>query len=414
MPEGKRKLTSISRRHFVAGAAGAFLAGATALVFPTIVRARTSIRIGLIHPVTGFLAFSGSQCRTGALMAIEEINRNGGIRSMGGATLEPILGDAQSRPDVGAAEVEKMNEAGVAAIIGAYGSSIGLATTQRAARHGIPHVVDVCVSDQIVNRGLTNTFRFCPGYGTVARAAVESLVKINDTAGRPARTAMIIHEESLFGTGTAMLLSEELPKAGFEVLEVIRHPNPTRDFNNIVLKIRAHKPDIVIPASYYNEYILLIRTMSQYRVRPMAIYSVLGGTASSYKFLKEFPKTARYIMDCNHWYDPGKQSALDLRKKVEESGLFFTYELFLTYEATMLLADALERAASDDRADIIKTLETSDWDDHFMPFGPTKFVHGQNQGARPLITQILENDIKVIYPPEYATAEAVFPVPQGG
>ena len=405
-----RILTGISRRRFVANSAAMFT-GAALLGVPAIVRAKTPIKIGLVHPVSGFLAYSGGQCRVGALMAIEEINRAGGIHSMGGAHLEPILGDARSRPDVGAAEVEKMNEAGVVAIVGAYASSIGLATTQRAAHHGIPHVVDVCVSDQIVNRGLENTFRFCPGYGTVARTAVENLVKINDAAGGPARTVMIVHEESLFGTGTAKLLSAELPKAGFEVLEVIRHPNPARDFNNIVLKIRARKPDIVIPANYYNEYILLARTMSQYRVRPMAIYSVLGGTASSYKFLKEFPRTARYIMDCNHWYDPKKQAAHDLRKKVEEHGLFFSYELFLAYSATKLLADALERAASDDRAEIIRALKASDWNDHFMPYGPTKFVNGQNQGARPLNTQILGKDIEVIYPGEYATADAVFPVP---
>jgi branched-chain amino acid transport system substrate-binding protein len=414
MPEGKRSLMAISRRRFVADSAGTLVAGAALLGFPAIVRARTPIKIGLVHPVTGFLAYSGGQCRAGALMAIDEINRAGGIHSLGGVRLEPILGDARSRPDVGASEVEKMNEAGVVAIVGAYASSIGLATTQRAAHHGIPHVVDVCVADQIVNRGLTNIFRFCPGYGTVVRTAVENLVKINDAAGRPARTAMIVHEESLFGTGTAKLLSAELPKVGFEVLEVIRHPNPARDFNNIVLKIRAQRPDIVIPANYYNEYILLARTMSQYRVQPMAIYSVLGGTASSYQFLKDFPRTARYIMDCNHWYDPENQAALDLRRKVRENGLFFTYELFLAYTATKLLADALERAASDDRAEIIRTLKASDWGDHFMPYGPTKFVNGQNQGARPLNTQILGNEIEVIYPAEYATADAIFPVPVGG
>lgn len=414
MPEGKPSLTAMSRRRFVSGAAGTLFAGATSLGFPAIVRARTAIKIGLIHPVTGFLAYSGSQCRAGALMAIGEINVAGGIRSMGGAEIEPILGDAQSKPDVGAAMVEKMNEAGVAGIVGAYASSIALATTQRAARHGIPHVVDVGVSDAIVQRGLENTFRFCPGYGTVARIAVENLVKINDAAGRPARTVMIIHEESLFGTGTARLLSKELPAAGFEVLDVIRHPNPTRDFNNIVLKIRARKPDIIIPANYYNEYILLARTMSQYRVRPMAIYSVLGGTASSFKFLEEFPRTAQHIMDCNHWYDPSNPAALALRRKVEERGLYFTYELFLAYCAMKLLADAVERAASDDRPAIIEALRFSQWNDHFMPYGPTRFVAGQNQGARPLNTQILGDNIEVIYPAEYATADPVFPIPAMG
>ena len=83
---------------------------------------------------------------------------------------------------------------------------------------------------------------------------------------------MIIHEESLFGTGTAELLARELPGYGFEVKEVIKHANPTRDFNNIVLRMKSVNPDIVIPANYYNEYALLVRTMQQQKVMPKAIY----------------------------------------------------------------------------------------------------------------------------------------------
>ena len=67
---------------------------------------------------------------------------------------------------------------------GAYGSSICLATTQAAARHNLPHVVDVGVADQIVERGLTNTFRFGPGLKKVTGVALDNLVKINDAAGK--------------------------------------------------------------------------------------------------------------------------------------------------------------------------------------------------------------------------------------
>lgn len=370
------------------------------------------VRIGLLHPVSGFLAFSGSQCRLGAMMAIARANAAGGIRALGGAPIEPLTGDAQSKPEIGAAEVEKMNEAGVSAIVGAYSSSITLASTQRAARHGIPHIVDVGVADRIVERGLANTFRFCPGYGTVARTAVDNLVAINCRADEPARTVVIVHEESLFGTGTTRLLGRELPRRGFEVREVFRHANPARDFTNIVLKIRAMAPDLVIPVSYYNEYILFTRTMHQYGVRPMAIYSILGGTASSYKFLGEFPKLSQYVMDCNHWFDPRDERAHRLRREVEGRGHHFTYELFLAYTATRLLIDAIETAASRDRAALTEALASSRWDDHFMPYGPTRFVNGQNTGARPLNTQILGDDIETIYPPHFATAEPVFPIPK--
>ena len=396
-----------TRRHFMSQTAAA----ASAMSFPLIAGAQAkSVKVGVLHPVTGALAYSGQQCRMGALMAIEDINKAGGIKSLGGAKIEAMLGDAQSSPQAGTAEIEKMNEAGVCAVVGAFASAICLATTQAAAKYNLPHVVDVGVADQIVERGLKNTFRFGPGYKKCAEVAVANLHVLNTAAGKPARTVMIIHEESLFGTGTANLLSKELPGYGYDVKEVIKHANPTRDFNNIALRIKQVNPDIVIPANYYNEYALLVRTMQQQKISPKAIYSVLGGAASSYKFVKEFPEAANGIIDCNHWFNPRDKRSLELKKRVEAQGQFFSYEVFMTYTAMTLLADAIERAKSTDRAAIIDALNKSTFSNHIMPYGATQFVNGQNMGAQPLMTQVVKGDIKVIVPRDYREVEPIFPL----
>jgi len=395
-----------NRRTFIRQSA----ATASALAFPLIGGAQPkAVKVGILHPVTGALAYSGAQCREGALMAIDDVNKTG-IKALGGAKLEVMLGDAQSTPQAGTAEIEKMNEAGCAAVVGAYASAICLATTQAAAKYNLPHVVDVGVADQIVERGLKNTFRFGPGYKVCAQIAMSNLHVLNTAAGKPAKTVMIIHEESLFGTGTANLLAKELPGFGYEVKEVIKHANPTRDFNNIVLRMKALNPDIVIPANYYNEYALLVRTMQQQKVAPKAIYSVLGGAASSYKFLKEFPDAANGIIDCNHWFNPKDKRALELKKRTEAKNLFYSYEVFNTYTAVRLLADAIERAKSADRAAITDALASSTFSDHFMPYGPTRFENGQNTGAQPLMTQVIKGDIRVIVPREYREADPIFPL----
>ena len=396
-----------TRRHFMSQTAAA----ASVMSFPLIGGAQAkTVKVGVLHPVTGALAYSGQQCRMGALMAIEDINKAGGIKSLGGAKIEALLGDAQSSPQAGTAEIEKMNEAGVSAVVGAFASAICLATTQAAAKYNLPHVVDVGVADQIVERGLKNTFRFGPGYRKCAEVAVANLHVLNTAAGKPARSVMIIHEESLFGTGTANLLSKELPGYGYDVKEVIKHANPTRDFNNIALRIKQVNPDIVIPANYYNEYALLVRTMQQQKISPKAIYSVLGGAASSYKFVKEFPEAANGIIDCNHWFNPRDKRSLELKKRVEAQGQFFSYEVFMTYTAMTLLADAIDRAKSTDRAAIIDALNKSTFSNHIMPYGTTQFVNGQNMGAQPLMTQVVKGDIKVIVPRDYREVEPIFPL----
>jgi branched-chain amino acid transport system substrate-binding protein len=383
-----------------------------ALAAPTYLRAEAPpVKIGVLQPLTGALASDGQAGRLGAELAIKAINAAGGVKSLGGATIEPNFGDARSTPEGGSSEVERMASENVCAIVGGFASPICLAATQSASRYDLPYIVDVGVSDKIVARDLKNTFRFAPGASMVSGHALENLVKLNDAAGKPIKTVLLIHEDGLFGSGLATLLQTELPKLGFEVLDSIAHPTPTRDMSNIALAIKAKNPDLVIPSSYYGEFVLLARTMQQQRIKPKGIYAVLNGAASNYRFVKEFPEAAQYVIDTNHWYDPHNATALALKKEVDGMGKFFTYNVALNYSAMMLLADAIERAGTVDRLKIIDALAASTFDKHIMPYGPTKFVNGQNMGAAPVNTQVQDGDIKVIYPDVFADAKPIFPIP---
>ena len=403
---GKQR-TPIARRDLMmATAAGAVLG------FPAVLRGQApAVRIGLIHPVTGFVAYNGQQGRLGATMAIEDVNKAGGIKSMGGAKLEAVLGDSQSKVEVGVAEVEKMNEAGVAAYVGCFQSPVGIAATQAASKYGTPFVIDVGASDLLVTRGLTNVFRLKPGFGRCVDDAITALGAMNKAAGSPAKTAAIVHESGEFGTGTAKLLAGKLPSIGIEAKELIPHDNPTRNFDNIALRIRSMAPDIVMMSNYGNEYMLLARTLYQQKVNVAGFYSILGG-GFNYKFVKEMPDVSQYMMDVNHWYNPKSAKAQELKKRVEATGALFTFEVYLTYTNVMLLADSLERAASADKAKLTDALASSTFKAELMPYGPTKFVNGQNQGARPAVMQSLKGDIEVIAPEDVSSAKAVFPKPK--
>ncbi len=208
----------------------------------------------------------------------------------------------------------------------------------------------------------------------------------------------------------ARLLGTGLKAAGFDIIGGIGHPSPHRNFDDIVDKIKAAGPDLVIPSSYAKEYALLLRTMRERQVRP-TIYSVLGGNGSSYKFLKEFPAAALHALDCNHWFDSTSAAARALRRQTVAAGRFFTAEVFLAYSAVKLVADAIERAGSADRAALVAALGASTWSDHIMPYGPTRFVDGQNQGARPLVTQYQDDNIAVVAPRQFRTRPAVLSRP---
>jgi branched-chain amino acid transport system substrate-binding protein len=389
------------------------LASAGMLAAPGLAQAQAPVvKFGILQPVTGALSQDGEYGRLGAELAINEINAGGGIRALGGARIETVFGDARSNPEGGVAEVEKMQAEGVLAVVGGFASPICLAASQAASRYDLPYVVDVGVSDQIVSRGLTNTFRFGPGFGVVTRTALDNLVALNDAAGKPSRTVVIVHEDGLFGSGMARLLNAELPKRGFEVLETLAHPTPARDMTNVALNIRRLRPDLVIPSSYYAEFVLLSRTMLQQRIRPKGVYCILNGAASNYRFVREFPEAANLVMDCNHWADPRKPKTAELRRAVEAQNRFWLYNVPLNYSAVMLVADALERVGRADRAALTAALAATDgaFTKHIMPYGPTRFVNGQNQAAAPVNTQVQGGDIKVIFPRDFADGRAIYPV----
>jgi branched-chain amino acid transport system substrate-binding protein len=396
----------LSRRALLGASAAATLA------MPAIARAEPApVKLGILQPVTGALAQDGELGRYGAQLAIDEINAAGGLPALGGARIQMVFGDARSNPEAATQEVERMQGEGVAAIVGGFASPICLAASQAASRYNLPYIVDVGVSDQIIKRGLANTFRFAPGFGMVSSVALANLVKLNDAAGKPAKTVVLVHEDGLFGSGLAKLMQAELPGLGFEILETIAHPTPARDMSNVALRIRSLNPDLVIPSSYYGEFVLLARTLLQQRIRPKGIYCVLNGAASNYRFVREFPEAAAFVMDCNHWADPRNPRARALKKQVQDAGKLWAYNVPLNYSCVKLVADAISRAGGTDRDKVVEALAASTFTDHIMPYGPTKFVGGQNTGAAPVNLQVQDGDIKVIFPDAFADAKPVFPRP---
>ncbi|MCZ0963605.1 ABC transporter substrate-binding protein [Paracoccus benzoatiresistens] len=404
---------TLNRRGLLkASGAAALVSG---LAMPSILRAQgQTVKIGVLEPLTGNLAYNGTQCAAGAKFAADAINAAGGIKSMGGAQIELVVVDAQSRPEIAASAVDTLAEAGVVAFTGASASALGLASSQAAAKYDLAQVFSIGTAETIVERGLPNVFRFTPGVNKCTSVALENLKQLNAAAGNPVKTAAIVHEDGPFGSNMAKIMAEQLPQQGIEVVETISHPTPHRDFNNIALRVKASGANMLIPSNYLNEYTLMARALRQQRAELMAIYSILGGAASNIKFVRENNDVAQYVMDCNHWYDPSKPESQALAASVAQAGLDLTYDVMVSYATIQVIADALERGASTDRKAIIQTLAASTFDGSIMPYGPTKFVNGDNVNSQPVNTQIRGEEIELVFPEQYATAEPVFPIPREG
>ena len=65
------------------------------------------VKIGCVLPLSGGSAAVGNQTRSGVITAVEQINAAGGIKALGGAQLQAVFGDSQSKADVGVSETDR-------------------------------------------------------------------------------------------------------------------------------------------------------------------------------------------------------------------------------------------------------------------------------------------------------------------
>ena len=117
-------------------------------------------------------------------------------------------------------------------------------------------------------------------------------------------------------------------------------------------------------------------------------------------------------MDFNHWYSPRNPKAIEMRKKVEATAACSPSRSTAPTTRSSSTPARSKPPSSADKAAVISALEASTWSDHFMPYGPTKFVNGQNQGGRAALLQASKTDIDVVWPNEFAGTKAVFPRPK--
>lgn len=261
------------------------------------------ILIGDVEPLTGALAYNGNLMRNGGMLAMEMINASGGIRSLQGAKLKMSFGDSQGKPEIGASEAERLIREKAVALIGAYQSSVGLATTQIAERAGIPHIVNSGGVQQMTERGFKNTFRVCPAFDFETQCYVEYVLQMAKDKNVDLKTVVLVHENTAFGTDISKYLNQKFPAAGLKILADISYPYNTGDLTSEVTKIKALNPDLLVATTYYPDGILLLRAMKELGVKPKVFNSCVGSAFSKPQFVKEMGRMAEGLMDLNYGYN---------------------------------------------------------------------------------------------------------------
>jgi len=275
-------LPRVSRRTFLRAAAGA----ATLSGIPQPLRAQAkTFKVGVVHPVTGPLAEPGQACRLGAQMAAEAINAAGGIKALGGAKLELLLGDTQTKPDVGRSEAERVVNQGAQMLLGSFDSGSTAAMVPVAQQRRIPFLVDIAAADPItanvakaVKEGqqkVQYVYRNFPTGSSFGKKAVEYFSEIFKEANVSPKRVVLMYCNDLFGQNAArgFQAGHKVINPAWDIVEAIPWPEPPQDLSTEVARAKAAKPDIIAPITRPASAQLLLPEIRKQRVDVLGIVS---------------------------------------------------------------------------------------------------------------------------------------------
>lgn len=415
----------ITRRMFL----GAAAASAAVATVPIASRAQgKTIKIGVISPVTGALAEVGQDCRLGAQMAAEAINAAGGIRSHGGARLELLLADSQTKPDVARAEADRLLSSGAQMLTGAFHSAHVAGIAPLAQQRRVPYIIDISAADAItanvaksVREGQQKqqfVYRIFPGSATFGRNAVRYMTEIFREAGVSPKRVVVMYTNDLFGkTATeGFLAAHKAAAPAFEIVDVIPYPETAVDLSTEVSRAKAAKPDVLAPFTRPATAILLLDELVKQRVDVMGVMSPGAPGLYETKQIEQLKERIEYVMDLTVWPNMRLPQTQKLAAEYvkRSGGRNFDASAAYTYEALLVMADVLERAGSTDPDALIAAIrKTSFAGGVTTATGPVIFNElGDNPNASTAAIQILGGKPRVVWPREAAEVKFVFPRPK--
>jgi branched-chain amino acid transport system substrate-binding protein len=419
-----------SRRTFLKGTtAAALVAGA-----PLPLRAQApTFKIGVIHPVTGPLAEPGQACRLGAQMAADAINAAGGIKALGGARLELLLGDTQTKPDVGRTEAERVINQGAQMLMGSFDSGSTAAMVPVVQQRRVPFLVDIAAADPITanvaksvkdgQQKVQYVYRNFPTGSSFGRRAVQYFNEIFAEARVAPKRVVVMHANDLFGQNQArgFVAAHKAAAPAWDIVEVIPWPEPPSDLSTEVSRAKALRPDIIAPITRPASAQLLLPEIRKQRVDIMGI--VGPGSPGLYEagqlaVLKEHLEHVMTSVPWPNFKNPRTRQVAEeyLKRSEKETGRAKTFDTNsgYSYDGMMLIADILERAKSVEADAIVEAMRATNYTGGLMVYaGPIAFNElGDNPNAIPAMIQIQGQKPVVVWPQDAAAQKFLFPRPK--
>ncbi|MBX3604970.1 MAG: branched-chain amino acid ABC transporter substrate-binding protein [Piscinibacter sp.] len=336
------------RTMLVAGAlASATLLGACS-------RTPDVIKIGVGQPLSGPLAALGRDLANGVQMAVDEINAAGGVSMNGKAVrLEVVTADDRSDPEAGVAAARQLAEAGVLVAVAHLNSGVSIPAAAVYAEAGIPQLA-ISTKPDYTRLGLPTTLRLVASDDLQSRALGSYATQMPGV-----ERVAVVDDNTPYGKGLADSSAKVIAEAGRKITVRRSYDDKTTDFAALVQELKSTDTQ------------LFVTTLSDFQVEALIEQLVRAGMAQMRILGGDTIKTDRMIKSAGRIAGVyATSSILEAREFMAGRGFLErfrarfkgepVYGAHYAYDSVFVVADALSRNGSADKARLLQRLKTFD------------------------------------------------------
>jgi branched-chain amino acid transport system substrate-binding protein len=348
------------------------------------------LKIAILAPLTGPVPSFGVSTKEGALLAIDEWNKIGGVL---GRKIIPIIEDSQCTADPAVNAANKViNEDGVKYIIGEVCSRASIPVSEIANAKKVVQISGTATSPSVTldASGNVKPFSFVACFNdevqgkAQAKFASESL---------KAKTAFIMYDnDNDYVKGLSVYFEKYFTASGGKIVGKGTYTSKDTDFSAILTKIKNTNPGVIVLPDYYNIANLVVKQARQKGIKSPFI----GGDGWDSPDLDPVATSGSYFT--NHYApDEDRGKVITFVKDYGEmyqndNGSAKTPDAIsaLTYDATNIMIEGIARAGVDDSTEVAKSIASGQFeavsgsisfDAYHSPIKPVMVFSVKNSGV---------------------------------
>ena len=219
------------------------------------------IKVGILLPLTGTFAAVAETQKEGALLAVDVINKRGGLNMPGGKVLvEGIVADDEAKQDVGVRRYRYMVSEGVKGVGGQTWAPLAYAINAMVSKEPMPYFPVCVMAKEAFQKGKLADSTFATAYSpwTVGYMAGQAAVK---TLGK--KRIFFLARADSWGWDMRDGAYAAAKEYGAEIVGYDEVSLGTGDFTTVLQKVRAAKPDVFISAQFAADAVALLKQVHQ-------------------------------------------------------------------------------------------------------------------------------------------------------